>query len=421
MRIRPLLCGLLLAVTGTPRLFAPPLPAAHSPETLLSADDQLLALGRQLPGFGGLFLDDGGRVNVYLVDPRAHGTLARKALGAGSRLLRADFRFADLLGWRYSLRPLLGRDGVTMLDVDETRNRVLLGVDPTLSAGGRAELVARVAAGGIPAAAVLVEEQPAFTPLPAALNGAPAAKAFPSFTTLDAKFRPAPGGVQIVFSGRFVCTLGFNAHLGRDFGFVVNQHCTAVRGEADGTIYSQGVPAAGTIGSEIRDPGFLVDGACPAERRCRFSDSAFARYSKKSFGKLAQIARPTAGDPLLGSLRVAPPTARFGIVGKASDPLFGQTAHKVGRTTGWTFGDVVGTCVDTNISGSDISMLCQTFVAGGGGPGDSGSPVFGRVGAKQARLMGILWGGGSSPTLGELFVFSPLSAIERELGTLKVH
>ncbi len=420
MRNRSLFRGLLLAFAGAAQLFASSLSAAPMPETLLSADEQLLAIGRELPGFGGLFVDGSGRVNVYLVDPQAHGALAEKALGGESRLLRADFRFDELLGWRYALRPLLGLDGVTMLDVDEARNRVLLGVEPRLSADERKQLVVRAAAHGIPATALLVEDRPAFTTLPAD-NVTAASKAFPSIATLSDKFRPAVGGVQIVFGGQFGCTLGFNATLGRDFGFVVNGHCTSVRGERDGTIYEQSRFGDGPIGAETRDPGFITGGACPAERQCRFSDSAFARYSKKSLGKLAQIARPTSGDPLVGSRIVSPATSRFAIVGKAPDPFIGQTAHKVGITTGWTFGNVVGTCIDANISGSDLTMLCQTAVAAGGGPGDSGSPVFSRVGSKQAKLMGILWGGATVPDIGEIFVFSPLSAIERELGTLKVN
>ncbi len=420
MRNRSLLGSLLLMLAGAAMIFPTPLSAAPLPETLLSADEQMLAISRELPGFGGLFVDGSGRVNVYLVDPQAHGALAQKALGGESRLLRADFRFDELLGWRYALRPLLGVDGVTMLDVDEAHNRVLLGVEPGVSAGERAEILARAAAQGIPVAALVIEERLAFAPLPADVT-APASKAFPSIATLNDKFRPAPGGVQIVFSGRFGCTLGFNATLGRDFGFVVNSHCTEVRAERDGTIYEQGRFGDGPIGSETRDPAFTTGGACPAEHRCRFSDAAFARYSKKSLGKLAQIARPTSGDNHFGSSILSPATSRFTIVGRVPDPLVGQTAHKVGSTTGWTFGEVVGTCIDGNVSGSDVTMLCQTIVAGGGGPGDSGSPVFSRVGSKQAKLMGILWGGGSIPEIGEIFVFSPLSAIERELGTLKVN
>jgi hypothetical protein len=49
------------------------------------------------------------------------------------------------------------------------------------------------------------------------------------------------------------------------------------------------------------------------------------------------------------------------------------------------------------------------------GAGDSGSPVFIGSGSSSVKLAGILWGGNTS---GTTFVFSPMSGIERELGSL---
>jgi len=407
---RSAVLALLLLLAAATALFAPPLPNPGS------ADEQMLAIGRDVPGFGGLFVDARGGIHVYVLDPARDGGLAAKALGPRATVLDGDYRFDELLAWRYALRSLLSFDGVTTLDVDEARNRVVLGVEPSLGAEARAALATRLTATGIPAGAVVLADIGAVRELPA--DRATAAAVAPA--TVQGKFRPAPGGVQIVFSGRFVCTLGFNAVLGRDFGFVINDHCTEVRGEPDGTAYSQGIPGDGIIGSEVRDPSFITEG-CPVDRRCRMSDSAFARYTKKNLGVLGRVARTTAQGDVEGSLRVSPPGSRFTVIGKAPDPLVGQQAHKVGRTTGWTAGEVVGTCVDANISTNDVTLFCQTFVAAGSGPGDSGSPVFARAGGTQARLMGILWGGGTHPVFGQLFIFSPLSAIEQELGALKVN
>ncbi len=33
-------------------------------------------------------------------------------------------------------------------------------------------------------------------------------------------------------------------------------------------------------------------------------------------------------------------------------------------------------CADINVSGTDITLFCQTLVDAGGAGGDSGSPVF---------------------------------------------
>jgi hypothetical protein len=93
----------------------------------------------------------------------------------------------------------------------------------------------------------------------------------------------------------------------------------------------------------------------------------------------------------------------------------GQTVHKIGRTTGWTRGSVTGTCVTVNLSGTNITQICQTLVSAGVGAGDSGSPVFRRQGStSNVTLVGILWGGSGS----SLYVFSPISNIETELGAL---
>jgi hypothetical protein len=78
---------------------------------------------------------------------------------------------------------------------------------------------------------------------------------------------------------------------------------------------------------------------------------------------------------------------------------------------------VAATCVTTNVSGSNITELCQDFVTATVGAGDSGSPVFAITGGTSVRLLGILWGGSGTQT----FVFSPLSNIKAELGPLTTH
>jgi hypothetical protein len=51
--------------------------------------------------------------------------------------------------------------------------------------------------------------------------------------------------------------------------------------------------------------------------------------------------------------------------------------------------------------------------------GDSGSPVFRRQGTtNNVTLVGILWGGGVLSDGSTLYVFSPISNIEMELGAL---
>jgi hypothetical protein len=79
---------------------------------------------------------------------------------------------------------------------------------------------------------------------------------------------------------------------------------------------------------------------------------------------------------------------------------------------------VTSFCADVNVDGTDITLFCQTFVDAGGAGGDSGSPVFAWDGGYYglATLHGVLWGVSSS---GNVFVFSTIGNVERELGCLR--
>ena len=394
-----------LALVGSAAA-APPRGEGHE-GPVRSADDELVLMGREIPGFGGLYYDEQGRPNVYLLDPAGAGSVAVKSLGAGVLVHRGDFEFERLLNWRLKLRPLLALPGVVSLDADESRNRVVIGVDASSRTKSldRERLELGLLSADVPREAVVLEETARIEEL----------------VGLRDKLRPVPGGSQILFNGIFVCTLGFNAFRGNDFGFVINGHCTGVRGEVDGMRYVEGQPSSGAIGTEIADPGFSTGGPCPVGRRCRFSDSAFAKYDNPRLGVLGGIARPLSGGSEIGSVSLKNPATRFAVTGRVGSPLVGDVVHKVGRTTGWTYGTVYATCADVNNGGTDITQFCQSRVRGGGGPGDSGSPVFYVLPKNKAKLVGILWGGSTDPSLGTVYVFSPLENIEAELGPLRIN
>lgn len=97
--------------------------------------------------------------------------------------------------------------------------------------------------------------------------------------------------------------------------------------------------------------------------------------------------------------------------------MAGQTANKVGRSTGWTQGTVTRTCAHTGVTGSNILLFCQDWVEADVAivaAGDSGSPVF-RIDGPDVTLLGARWGGS---TAGTLFVYSPIANVEQELGAL---
>ncbi|HJR51280.1 MAG TPA: hypothetical protein VJ794_09265 [Gemmatimonadales bacterium] len=363
--------------------------------------DDPVALVRSVPGFGGFFFDREGVPTVYLRDVGARAQVER-TLGpwltaqgirpASLRVRRADYDWASLERWQgRATSQALAMRGAVWVDADEARNRVTIGVERGTPAAEVRSAVARL---GVPPGAVIVEE---VEPVRLA-------------ATLRDRIRPVRGAVQINFPG-FLCTLGFNATRSGQRSFITNSHCTNVQGGTEATPYwqpTQGVSPA-QIATEVADPGYTTGGSCPSGRRCRRSDSSRARYASGTTSTLGRIAR--TGGVNTGSVTI---TGNFNITAEGSASV-GQSVHKIGRTTGWTRGPVTGTCVDVNVSGTTITQLCQTLVSAGVGAGDSGSPVFRRQGGtSNVTLVGILWGGSGS----NLYVYSPISNIETELGAL---
>jgi hypothetical protein len=377
--------------------------AAAAPATAagpaVTMDDQLAALSERIEGFGGLYLDDAGRLHVYLQDTDRAATF--RAIDPDVQIHQARFDFASLQEWRLAAREhVLGRQGAIFVDIDETRNRVRIGVDRSAGEAAVRGLVAALEAAGVPSDAVILE---AADPI------------FPVVTLRD-QVRPVPGGMQIRF-GNFLCTLGFNAFRSEVSGFVTNSHCTRKQGGiGPGTDYFQPLNqvAGEFIGIEEVDPDyFRNEQGCPQGAKCRFSDSAWASYDSASLSGGDEIARPDGTNN--GSIDIDAGNPRFSITAKdaGGNQLVGTTVNKVGRTTGWTQGQVSGSCVDTGVSGSNIVLLCQDFADAGVGGGDSGSNVFVQTGGDNVTLVGILWG---SNAAGTLFVYSPYSAVRSELG-----
>lgn len=292
-------------------------------------------------------------------------------------------------------REGLALPGTVLADYDERTNRVLVGVEHAAAAASVRSLAARL---GVPAEALEVREM---EPIGYA-------------ATLRDRIDPRVGGIQIHF-GNFLCTMGFNATDGTENSFITNSHCTNRQGGVEGTVYYQPVQSVdGTsIGTEVEDPVYVrgIPG-CPRGKVCRHSDASRAAYNAGINFDRGRIAQTSA--PNTGSLEI---TGFLDFTGEDLRDVFtvGETLNKVGRTTGWTQGEVTNTCVTVNVSGSRVSQICQTIVERAGtqivGAGDSGSPVYTSTGG----LAGILWGGNSS---GTIFVFSPLKNIEQELGDL---
>jgi hypothetical protein len=235
--------------------------------------------------------------------------------------------------------------------------------------------------------------------------------------TLRDRWRPTQAGIQIHF-GQYLCSLGFNADAASERSFITASHCTNRQGGVEGTEYYQPLSSVDptVIATEVADPEYFTfrdNAICPRGKRCRYSDSSRELYSSDVTSTRGAIAETTDANDnsinVVGSFTVTSQDD----AGTAA-PV-GAVVNKVGRTTGWTQGPVTNTCVNTNVFGSPIHLLCQTFVAAGVGGGDSGSGVFTITRGTNVQLVGILWGGSGD---GTTFVFSPFNQIEQELGQL---
>lgn len=379
-------------------------------------DAEFAQIARDAPGFGGMFYDN-GRLHVYATLNADRGAVLNRvnaSLRARGRavpaagdvtVIPAGRDYAELATLRERMSPVLGESGVVFTDVDETRNQLRVGV---LEGVSTARIEAALRRLDVPLDAVHIETTPPIVPL----------------ATLRELQNPVAGGLQIWRfeppSTAWICTLGFNVMVGGAPHFFTNSHCTEERSVVEGSEIRQDrlVLPSRIIGVEVADPPYF---RCQyAGYRCRWSDAALIQYVPGIDAQLGMIYRTTSfGTTGPGSIDIDPTGNGFLIIDDASFPVVGEVLDKVGRTTGWTRGPVVGTCIDTGVTGVNprVVVLCQDFVQAAVGGGDSGSPVFAQNGMNRpVTLYGILWGGG-----GSTFVFSALENIRAEFAAFRTH
>lgn len=370
---------------------------------------------RQVPGFGGFFIDRTGTPTVYLTRGSSRipaerllsGYLAGRGLAAGAmRVVEARYHWQQLERWQASAtQEALAVPGAVFVDNDETSNRLKIGVANQAVSGQVRAAVARL---GIPDDAVSVE-----------LTGPIVQLA----TLRNAVDRPVRAGVQINFPG-FLCSVGFDATSGTQKSFITASHCTTKQGGVESTPYWQPLQttAPTQIATEVADPVYSNSKpGCPKNNVCRFSDAARARYLNGANQALGRIAKTDGANnnslTITGSFTIT--SNDCGTTGGCL--AVGATVNKVGRTTGWTAGRITNTCVNTGVAKTRIVQLCQTWVSAGVGAGDSGSDVFQITSGTNVKLAGILWGGGTDANGRPVFVFSPFGNVTRELGALTTH
>jgi hypothetical protein len=118
-------------------------------------DQEYARIAEQVPGFGGLYLDDRGTTHVYLQDL----SYAREVQYLGERVEvhQGDYAFRDLQAWKSEARGLLSRPGILALDIDEARNRLVIVAEAGYALRLRLELRELLRPTLVPVAAVLVD------------------------------------------------------------------------------------------------------------------------------------------------------------------------------------------------------------------------------------------------------------------------
>ncbi len=110
----------------------------------MPGEEYLYQIESEVPGFGGMYYDDGGDLVILLKDMRLSGQAAaavrrhlpgpgkrgqREGPPAEIRFRQAEYSFVELNGYRQRINQVIfGIPGVRSTHVDEVRNRVVVGV-----------------------------------------------------------------------------------------------------------------------------------------------------------------------------------------------------------------------------------------------------------------------------------------------------
>lgn len=152
---------------------------AALPPSEATYDEVLSSVTDIVPGFGGAYVEGDASIgqpetlHVWLIDPsRIRADLARDALALrlGPRFAQdrvvirtADFSFRDLKQWHDATVDVLSLPGAAYTDIDERRNRFVIGVeDLTVHGDAVRDLLTER---GVPLDAVEIEQGSPFRPL----------------------------------------------------------------------------------------------------------------------------------------------------------------------------------------------------------------------------------------------------------------
>lgn len=410
--------------TGTPPPYAPDdRQVIVSEPPIGNPDEEMATVTREVPGFGGAHVRGDAAVGesetlvIWLRKPGS--AAARQAQEALARRLgnrfdqdrievrAADYDFVELKAWHDTLTGAFAATEAVFTDIDETKNRVLVGVpDPAADAGAVESFAIRH---GVPAEAIVFIQATAVEP------------------TLRSSHRPMRGGLQIQFqTGGLAgtetsqCTLGYPAVRSGVAGFITNSHCSKTTGSVDDSRYwqaSRPLLGGSQVGTEEVDPPFFSGSSCPWDGLvCRHSDSNFVRAHDASHIVPGTIAR-------IGTTSTDWNGSSLWRVTATQEAALDVVVTKVGRTTGLTSGRITATCVNNLHANTNKVILCNAHADMYVDHGDSGAPAF-RVtnspSTHDVASLGIVWGKGTRENGIDFSSFSRIASVKSELASPRI-
>ncbi len=344
------LLALFIAVTVADREIR----AAMQGRTRRGVQDEILRIEAGVPGFGGFYFDrDEWRFAIHLrVAEHEEAAIAASQQLASSVVTRLQlddvssqdiavrqgrFGFSEIVAWSELLFPqVLTIPGFVAIGADERRNRVLVRVEHT---GARRQVEELLETLDAPDGVFHVEL---------------AARIYAAASLAD-RVRPTGGGIEIIREdGNVRCTHGWAVETGHEeVGLVTTAHCS-LYAPGSGTpedVFQGSTSSGDMIGGIHINPAWDVLEDCedaPSQTwsgDCIEADAMFVLSEAVDY----RVARTSS----LGTNNQAGSLTVDGWWESIDQPFFsvsGLDADKVGRTTGWTRGEIESICINTVVT-----------------------------------------------------------------------
>lgn len=404
-----------------------------------SIDDIFVRLGDRYEGFGGVYEDERGYLVLVSKQPEnirtaqselvseflemmgASDKFREVLLGKPTRIQQATYSFTDLAVYRTLFEGRLRSDrSLVLTDVDERQNAVLVGFDEIANIS-EANVRSMAVELGIPPEAIMFESvavpEFAVSSWPSPERSAPTMS-----SVLTGYVRPLAGGLRIESNGG--CTLGLPVWYGspgnQTRGFLTASHCTIFVGYNNGSEWGQ-PHKVNAIGVEFEDPP-LEDCDEPVPP-CLLTDAALIdlnnAHDNSTKTLVAQVYRTSFSSSTgAGSFTIS--GTPFSMVTTGS-PIMGMDVNKVGIGTGWTTGEITGTCVSPAIwvrhpkDGKKYRTRLPCYIKTNTpvNSGDSGSALFSAIDDADGIFLGIQSACGScDPDVSRIGYFVSWAAID---------